>query len=415
MRSFETIVTIGHLATDDTRARRSKSTFVFLMCGLVVFSLFLAFMPERTVLEQMADVMTIAILFGCVLVLHTSQNLSAAFAALMAGAVPIFAAFYFLHGNRDGDFYFLALMPASAVTFLGPRRSLPYLMLTVALAVTILAIDPMLPRVTNKWHVSPVNPAGWVFHSSDKYNLRGYEAFSFFTVIGILYWLIYSAAADLLRATRQVETLLINVLPQSIANRLIETKAEPGQVNVADNFDNVTVLFADIVGFTALAEEMKPRELVDMLNALFSEFDSLADYHNVEKVKTIGDAYMAVCGLPEPDERHAERVANLALGMRHAAAQFKTPGGEGLKLRIGINSGPVIAGVIGRRKFIYDLWGDTVNTASRMESAGSPSVIQTTESTYELLCHEFDLRSVEPIDIKGKGKLAVWQLIGKAA
>jgi class 3 adenylate cyclase len=196
------------------------------------------------------------------------------------------------------------------------------------------------------------------------------------------------------------ERLLLNILPAPIAERL---KASAD--SIAEHSDSVTVLFADIVGFTPLSASKTPQALVELLNRIFSEFDALADAHGLEKIKTIGDAYMAVAGLPNPWPDHAARAARMALAMHDVIGQVAAETGEKLALRIGLHSGPVVAGVIGRRKFTYDLWGDTVNTASRMESHGVPGTIHCTEATATLLQGVFQLQARGAIEIKGKGEM----------
>ena len=201
------------------------------------------------------------------------------------------------------------------------------------------------------------------------------------------------------------ERLLLNILPAPIAERL---KASGDAI--AEHSDGVTVLFADIVGFTPLSACKTPQALVELLNRVFSEFDALADAHGLEKIKTIGDAYMAVAGLPQPWPDHAARAARMALAMLDATARVAAETGEKLALRIGLHSGPVVAGVIGRRKFTYDLWGDTVNTASRMESHGVPGAIHCTEATALLLQGAFQLLARGAVDIKGKGPMPTFLL-----
>ncbi|HEY9727031.1 MAG TPA: adenylate/guanylate cyclase domain-containing protein [Chroococcales cyanobacterium] len=204
------------------------------------------------------------------------------------------------------------------------------------------------------------------------------------------------------------ERLLLNILPQTIAERL---KHSP-QV-IADSFPAVTVLFADLVGFTQFAERMPPPEVVALLNQIFSMFDQLAERHGLEKIKTIGDAYMVVAGLPEPRDDHADAIAQMALDMQQALIQFNQQTGQVLAIRIGIHTGPVVAGVIGLKKFVYDLWGDTVNTASRMESHGIPGCIQVTEATYECLKEHYQFEKRGLILVKGKGQMMTYLLIGK--
>jgi class 3 adenylate cyclase len=201
------------------------------------------------------------------------------------------------------------------------------------------------------------------------------------------------------------ERLLLNILPGVIAERL-----KKGEQRIADGFAEVTVLFADVVDFTAFSVCTPPGELVSLLNDLFSRFDAASQRLGVEKIKTIGDCYMAVCGLPQPRPDHARAMTELALELLRELAEFNRQRGANLQIRIGLNSGPVVAGVIGSTKFIYDLWGDTVNVASRMESTGVPGGIQVTESVYTKLCGAYTFEERGLIEVKGKGKLPCWIL-----
>ena len=203
----------------------------------------------------------------------------------------------------------------------------------------------------------------------------------------------------------QSERLLLNILPEEIANRL-----KRGDSTIADTFANATVLFADIVGFTKLSAQVSPTQLVSLLNEIFSTFDQLAERHGLEKIKTIGDAYMVVGGLPTPRSDHANAIAEMALDMLDAISDFSNTHNQDFSIRIGINSGPVVARVIGIKKFIYDLWGDTVNTASRMESHGKPGCIQVTSTTYQLLQEKYIFESRGAIEVKGKGKMTTYLL-----
>jgi class 3 adenylate cyclase len=204
------------------------------------------------------------------------------------------------------------------------------------------------------------------------------------------------------------ERLLLNVLPTSIATRLKQTEAV-----IADGFPDVTVMFADIVDFTRRSERIAPEQVVESLNDLFSVFDQLARERGLEKIKTIGDAYMVVGGLPDPRPDHAEAVAEMALAMRAEVAGHVDPGGQPLAVRIGIDTGPVVAGVIGTSRFSYDLWGDTVNTASRMESHGVPDCIQVTARTYQRLRDHYRFERRGPIPVKGKGDIVTYLLEGR--
>lgn len=205
--------------------------------------------------------------------------------------------------------------------------------------------------------------------------------------------------------TAKSEELLLNVLPKTVAERL---KEQPGVI--ADAFPEVTVLFADIVDFTEHATISPPNEIVILLNELFSQFDALAESRGLEKIKTIGDAYMLAGGLPDPTPGHAGAMADMAQAMLEIASRHSFPDGAPVRLRIGIDSGPVVAGVIGRRRFIYDVWGDTVNTASRMESEGSPGCIQITERMRDLLPKRYVLQDRGTRQVKGKGALNTYFL-----
>ncbi|CAK8721251.1 Adenylate cyclase, class 3 [Candidatus Electrothrix gigas] len=219
---------------------------------------------------------------------------------------------------------------------------------------------------------------------------------------------IHEQQEKLRREYQRSEDLLHNILPCSIAERL-----KGGQIVIADHFDDITVLFADIVDFTVLSERLPPKKLVDLLNSIFSIFDESAHRHQLEKIKTIGDAYMVAGGLPDLRSNHLEAIADFALDMQQQLAQFNAEYKEHFQLRIGIHTGPAVAGVIGVKKFVYDIWGDTVNTASRMESHGITGEIQVSENSYISLRGDYIFKERGIIDIKGKGKMKTYFLQGK--
>ncbi|MEX0865055.1 MAG: adenylate/guanylate cyclase domain-containing protein [Acidimicrobiia bacterium] len=222
-------------------------------------------------------------------------------------------------------------------------------------------------------------------------------------VSGVIYFVMRYFMGGLAMERERSERLLLNVLPAATARRL-----KAGEVLIADRFEEVAVLFADIVDFTSMSETLSPEEMVGLLDDLFPAFDALADRWGLEKIKTIGDAYLAVSGLPVPTQDPAGSAAQMAIEMQQQASLLR----ESLRLRVGIDVGPVTAGVIGRRKFAYDLWGDTVNTASRMQSHGVPGRIQVTERAYELLRHRFSFETRGPIEVKGKGLLTPYLIVG---
>jgi adenylate cyclase len=224
----------------------------------------------------------------------------------------------------------------------------------------------------------------------------------------VVFFLLRYFTQGLAEEKAKSEKLLLNVLPASIARRL-----KNGERPLADRFEEAAVLFADLVGFTPMSEQLSPEAVVDLLDDLFTHFDAMAERRGLEKIKTVGDAYVVVGGIPEPALHAGDDVADMALEMVAFVAGKPAPNGGNLSLRIGIDIGPVVAGVIGERKFTYDLWGDTVNTASRMESHGVDGQIQVTPRAYEQLKHQFQFEQREAMYVKGKGHISPLLLTGR--
>jgi adenylate cyclase len=290
------------------------------------------------------------------------------------------------------------LAPLGALVFLEVRRALRWF---VAFLFVFL-----LTGILGELFFPVADLPSWFTSTMLALNVVGAASISFMLLATFAHQ--RNEALTALRIEQQKsEALLVNVLPDSIAARL---KAADG--TIADHYDATSILFADVVDFTPLSQLLPPAEMVDILDRLFTHFDALVERHGLEKIKTVGDCYMAAAGVPDPHEDHARRTALLAMDMREAVATSAVAGREGLELRIGINSGPVVAGVIGRKRFIYDLWSDAVNTASRMESQGTPGEIQITRATYELLKDEFVCRPRGTISVKGKGEMETWYLVG---
>ena len=289
--------------------------------------------------------------------------------------------------------------PYGALMFYGARRAVPWLLVFLGLTALAGVLDPSLPQ-------GPPVPGGVVV-TFFVLNIGAVAASTFLLVRFFVRQ--RERAMDALRVEREKsERLLLNVLPQPIAQRL---KTQEGII--ADGHSDVTVLFADIVDFTPLSERLDPEQVVALLDEIFTAFDSLADEQGLEKIKTIGDAYMVAGGLPVPRPDHVQAVAEMALGMLEEVARCAERFHAPLSVRIGIDTGPVIAGVIGRRKFIYDLWGDTVNTASRMESHGVPGTIQATRAVYEQLRDRYEFEERGSVSVKGKGAMTTYLLVGR--
>jgi adenylate cyclase len=288
--------------------------------------------------------------------------------------------------------------PLGALVFYGPRRAIGWFGAFLALVALSAAIDGVLPE--------PAEPIpSSIVVAFFALNILGPAVVTF----ALLEYFVRSRdrAHRLLAAEQErSEALLLSIFPQAIAERL-----KISQGVIAERSEEVSVLFADITGFTPAAERLPAEEVVVMLDEIFSAFDELVARHGLEKIKTIGDGYLVAAGIPTPRVDHAQATARLALAMRQALAEL--PVASGLSLRVGIDSGPVVAGVIGRTKFSYDLWGDTVNTASRMQTHAPPSAIQVTERTYRRLEEGFVLEQRTGVVVKGKGEMRTYILLGE--
>ena len=283
--------------------------------------------------------------------------------------------------------------PLGAVAFDRAGRAWPWFAAFVATILVALALSEV------------VRPDGADLPEAF---VRTFDVLNIVVVSFVAMLLLVTFARGRDAAQARVEALLLNVLPADVAQRL---QSDPN--SIADHFDDASILFADVVDFTPLSSRLDAREVVEFLDRLFTSFDALVDRYDVEKIKTIGDCYMVAAGVPRKRPDHAQALAGLALEMRECAKRcLPDRDGRDLQLRIGISSGPVVAGVIGRRRFLYDLWGDTVNMASRMESHGAPDTIQITRSTFELLRDDFELEPTGLVEVKGKGEIETWRLVG---
>ena len=315
------------------------------------------------------------------------------YVVLLILAVTIFPAFVDLAlGGMEGSsggFVFSFVGPMFAILALGPRRATAWLIVYLLVLLGLILVDPLVSQA-----IAP-----------QPYGLRLiFYASNFSAPLVIVFFLLRYTETRRLEAQALADELLTNAIPLSIAKRL-----KRGE-RIAEAYPNTTVLFADLVGFTPWAGRTDPAQVVSFLDDLFSRFDGLAAASGVEKIKTIGDSYMAVAGAPEARPDHAEAAVGLARGMLDAVAAVRDRAGEALDLRIGLASGSVVGGVIGARRILFDLWGDTVNIASRMESSGVPGRIQVAPSTWELLhgsaAYSFEAR--EPIEIKGLGTMTTY-------
>jgi adenylate cyclase len=307
-------------------------------------------------------------------------------------------------GTAGGSYFTFLTASALGLLFLGTER----VWLTALIAAVAIGLVITL-HVTVPPNTGLLSPSA-LFYGNFLINVT--------TTTVILYTVVFYALRQMERAEgaaerehARSESLLANILPQSVAARL---KAGSGAV-IADSYDAASVLFADMEGFTARATDTAPDELVRFLDGVFTKLDGLVERHGLEKIKTTGDAYMVVSGVPEPRPDHAVAIADLALDFRDALSGLLDPRGRAVPVRIGIASGPVVAGVVGTRKFFYDVWGDAVNTASRMETTDEAGRIQVAPETYALIKGAFELKERGLVDVRGKGPMRTWFLVGRKA
>ena len=309
--------------------------------------------------------------------------------------------------NASGVSLWGLMAPVGAVTVLGTRQSVPWFFAWLFMTVMAGVFDYLL--------------AGTAPKNFDLSTVAVFFVLNFAAISVMIYSLLWYFASEKQKLRKQVDDshaelrhekersdrLLLNILPPAIAERL-----KRNEMNIAQGHADVTVMFADIVGFTRMTEELSPVETVKILNDVFSIFDDIADQHGVEKIKTIGDAYMAAAGLDAGAQIHyADAVARMALDMQEKIAEYRQKTGERVELRIGIGTGPVVAGVIGKKKFIYDMWGDTVNVAFRMEADARAGAIQVDLMTHRRLHNRFRFDEAHEVEIKGKGRMQVFHLI----
>ncbi|WP_077098190.1 adenylate/guanylate cyclase domain-containing protein [Mycobacterium terramassiliense] len=343
-----------------------------------------------------------AMVFAMVPWLQRFGELVAPLTFIGAAYVSVFASCLDV-GTGSGSQFFFLVGACIVVLLLGIEHIVLAAALAAVAAGLIIAVEFLVPENTGlqpAWAQS----AGFVV-----------TAISSVVMVVVTVWF---ALRDTARAEAVMEaqydrseTLLENMLPASIAERL----KEPGRGVIADKYDDATVLFADIVGFTERASATPPADLVRFLDRLYGAFDALVDKHGLEKIKVSGDSYMVVSGVPRPRPDHSQALADFALDMANVVAGLKDPHGEPVPLRVGMACGPVVAGVVGSRRFFYDVWGDAVNVASRMEATDSVGRIQVPEELYERLKDEFVLQERGSIDVKGKGPMRTWYLIGRKA
>jgi class 3 adenylate cyclase len=383
------------------QVRRIQTINLILFFGifyLVLYTTFYAFLDFSALLPVIIVNTVAFLMYGAALAVNSREKTDAAMWLLLGTSLLNVTLASLLLGSGTGIFLFMTVLPVAGVLISSPNdRTTPLIIIVADMIafVAVLLVDPSTP--------DPIVGTGI------ETMLLVTSAILTVLMLGVvgLYFkrVADTAESELLVANERSERLLLNVLPEVIADRL-----KAGEVVIADRAEGVTILFADLVGSTPLAEHLTPDQMVEVLNEIFTPFDDLADDLGLEKIKTIGDAYMVVGGLPTPRPDHVEAIADMALAMRTEMSRHSVEGFGPLQMRYGIHTGSVVAGVIGKRKFSYDLWGDTVNTAARMESHGVPGKIQVTEAVYRRLRDKYRFAVRGPVEIKGKGVMETYFL-----
>lgn len=393
MSVLERLLAIGSEASDSAELRRRKRLLVGFMLAIVTVDplwsiVYLAYgEPVAALVPMLYPPLTLVNL--ALFARHRQVDRLAAGQSLVILVLPLLVHIALGgYGPSSAVVLWSMLSPLGALVFIGIASGLRWL--GAFIGVLLLAAI-LQPRAASSL-------PGWLVTAFFVSNIG--------TILSVAFGLLASYSRQLASERARSERLLLNVLPPSIAERLREHEQ-----TIADQYDEATVIFADVVNSTPLTIELSPAQMVGLLNQHVSAFDALADQLGVEKIRTIGDNWMGVCGAPVPHADHAARAARLALAMLAYVEERRGRAERCLEFRIGLNSGAVIGGVIGTRKFVFDIWGDPVNTAARMESHGAPGRIQLTEATYILISDRFECEPRGTIEVKGKGAMQTWWLL----
>jgi adenylate cyclase len=395
---------IGYSENDTSEIRMEKAILVSASLALVVITLFYGsiYLFYQEVAASLVSYSFSVITLICLAFMsRTGRHREILIVLFLLGLVLPFAHTLILGGlwNSSVVIIWSLMIPIGSLLYYQRKYVLGWWAAYFILLVSSALLQPLVEQENNL-------PAGLI-QTLFILNIGSLSGI----ILVLLSFFIHKKdeAYHLLRIEEEkAENLLLNILPPEIAAIL-----KDGEKTIADHFDGASILFADLVGFTPLTKHLEPVKVVNLLNEIFSHFDSLVEKYGVEKIRTIGDNYMVAAGVPRPQPDHARRLAQMGLEMQAYIQKKWSNGNPPIDFRMGINSGPVIGGVIGRKKFVYDIWGDAVNIASRMESQGVAGQIQVTRATYELICDEFLCEPRGVIEIKGRGEMDTYFLVGR--
>lgn len=416
------LITLGQKPDDTFFERQSKAIITSFLIFFSVFAFIFILDPGRPPIVHMMDAAVITGSVFVLIVLYFTKSLRFAFNTVASVGLILIFLFYLMIGNRGADLMLPIIFPLLSVVIGGPRRSQKWIIILVAMMLFVLWLDPRLPQTTHSFFETEFNPTGSLFYSPIKQPLQHDNVYLAIIVSLIIYGMVYAAYAQMIHSRKIVksqrielvksfeksEKLLLNILPASVADRL---RDDP-KTTIADDLEDVVILFADIVDFTKTSANLPASEVVALLNKVFSAFDELVANAGMEKIKTTGDAYMVAAGIAESSAADLHKMADLSLDMLKMVDVLNADARPSVAVRIGLHSGLATAGVVGTLKFYYDIWGDTVNLAARLQGVANPNTICVSESVYEKLKDQYTFETLAKTELKGKGEVQTFKLLG---
>lgn len=407
------LITLGQRPDDPVYLRDLKAMSVIVVVATFGVSLSYFLVPDRSAFLQVFDGIIIGVELLSLLAFWRLRSVEALFRIFVPAYLALMGFFVLLNGTREGDVLAFLVVPCAAVVVFGPSRSLPWFWLCLIAVVGLSLLDEILPQVRLDLARSAANPQGSLFHSPWKKPLGLVEGIAFAAVTCLLYFLFRSAHRQLRRANvalgqekQQVDRLMRAVYPNHVIERLKENDTQA----IVDHVPQASVLFADLAGFSRLADTQTPANLVRMLDALFGEFDRLTRAYEAEKIKSLGDGYLAVAGVSQTNAAHADTLCQLGLEIVRTVQEFAQQQEVDLGVRVGVHSGPVIAGVMGRTRPHYDIWGGTVNQAQRLQATALRNSVQVSKQTRDLADQALVFEGPRLLTLKGVGEVATWTL-----
>ncbi|PRY85076.1 adenylate/guanylate cyclase domain-containing protein [Donghicola tyrosinivorans] len=407
------VVTFGQDPSDDDRTRRLKTMAVIVAVVMTLFSASMLFVPERSLFLRRLDVLIVAAEVNGLFWYWRIRTAPSLFYLVVPPYFAFMAFSALINGTTEGDHFAIMLIPTAAVVILGPDRALGWLAAALATLFAVYSLDPYLPHWTFESVRSVGHPDGSLFHSAYKQHPTFLEMETTIYATILFFFITRSAYIQLTRMGEQikaekakVDQLMDAVYPASVSERL---KVTDGQI-IADDIPEASVLYADLEGFSRFTKQNDPQDVVAFLDAMFGRFDMLAEHHGVEKIKTIGDGYLAASGVLAEDTSDAADLCALGLDMIHAVQVLSKVHGVSIGVRIGIHTGPVMAGVMGRKRPHFDIWGGTVNMAHRLQATAPRNTIQISEETCGRVAGVFDFKHRGDVRMKGLGFVPCWTL-----